>query len=76
MLQPGEVLHVGEEASVQFAGPCELTFRVIRVDPRSTYDGWIWLEGYVLDPAGNAIQRRRIFVRQNGLRPAGIDPFP
>jgi hypothetical protein len=70
MLQPGEVLHVGEDASVQFAGPCELTFRVIRVDTRSTYDGWIWLEGYVLGPAGNAIQRRRIFVRRDGLRPA------
>jgi hypothetical protein len=70
MLQPGEVLHVGEDASVQFAGSCELTFRVIRVDMRSTYDGWIWLEGYVLGPAGNAIQRRRIFVRRDGLRPA------
>jgi len=70
MLQPGEVLHVGEQASVQFAGPCELTFRVIRVDPRSTYDGWIWLEGYVLSPTGVAVQRRRIFVRRDGLRAA------
>ena len=70
MLQPGEVLHVGEAASVQFAGPCQLTFRVIRVDSRSTYDGWIWLEGYVLGPTGTAVQRRRIFVRRDGLRPA------
>jgi hypothetical protein len=70
MLQPGEVLHVGEHASVQFAGRCGLTFRVIREDPRSTYAGWIWLEGYVLGPTGNAIQRRRIFVRRDGLRPA------
>ncbi|MGX6604647.1 hypothetical protein ACWKSP_21330 [Micromonosporaceae bacterium Da 78-11] len=70
MLQPGEVLHVGEDASVQFAGACALTFRVIRVDPRSTYDGWLWLEGYVLGPTGNAVQRRRIFVRRDGLRPA------
>jgi hypothetical protein len=70
MLQPGEVLRVGKAASVQFAGPCGLTFRVIQVDTRSTYAGWIWLDGYVLGPAGNAIQRRRIFVRRDGLRPA------
>jgi hypothetical protein len=42
---------------------------VIRIDPRSTYDGWLWLEGYVLGPVGNALQRRRIFVRRDGLRP-------
>lgn len=70
MLQPGEVVHIGEDASVQFAGPCELTLRVIQVDTRSTYDGWIWLEGYVLGPTGTAIRRRRIFVRREGLHPA------
>jgi hypothetical protein len=69
-LQPGDVLHVDGEASVQFQGERSFRFRVIRVDPRSTYDGWIWLEGYVLGPAGNALQRRRIFVRRDGLRPA------
>ena len=69
-LDPGAVLHVGGEASVQFAGARALTFRLIRVDPRSTYDGWLWLEGYVLDPTGSAVQRRRIFVRREGLRPA------
>jgi hypothetical protein len=70
MLQPGEVVHVGADASVQFQGARALTFRVIRVDPRSTYDGWLWLEGYVLGPGGNALQRRRIFVRRDGLRAA------
>ncbi len=68
-LQPGEVLHVDGQASVQFQGERSLRFRLIRVDPRVTYDGWIWLEGYVLGPAGNALQRRRIFVRRDGLRP-------
>ena len=66
--QPGEVLYVGPEASVQFSGARAITFRVIRVDPRSTYDGWLWLEGYVLGPTGVAVQRRRIFVRRAGLR--------
>ena len=70
MPQPGEVLHVGADASVQFEGARALTFRVIRVDPRSTYDGWLWLEGYVLDGTGTALRRRRIFVRRDGLRPA------
>ncbi|MET0417358.1 MAG: hypothetical protein ABW022_15205 [Actinoplanes sp.] len=67
--QPGEVLHVGADASVQFQGSRALTFRVIRVDSRLTYDGWLWLEGYVLGPTGTALQRRRIFVRREGLRP-------
>ncbi|MET0424158.1 MAG: hypothetical protein ABW046_09800 [Actinoplanes sp.] len=66
--QPGEVVHVGPAASVQFSGSRALNFRVIRVDPRSTYDGWLWLEGYVLGPTGAALQRRRIFVRQDGLQ--------
>jgi hypothetical protein len=69
-LQPGEVLHIGAEASVQFQGARALTFRIIRVDERSTYDGWLWLDGYVLGPNGTALQRRRIFVRREGLRPA------
>ncbi len=69
-LNPGDVLHIGGEASVQFEGARSLTFRLIRVDPRSTYDGWLWLEGYVLGPNGVAVQRRRIFVRREGLRPA------
>ena len=71
MPRPGELLYVGGEASVQFQGKRALRFRVIRVDPRETYDGWLWLEGYVLGPGGNALQRRRIFVRRDGLRPAG-----
>ena len=69
MLRPGDIVHVGPEASVQFSGDRALTLRVIRVDPRVTYDGWIWLDGYVLGPAGNALQRRRVFVRQAGRRP-------
>ena len=66
--QPGDVLHVGGAASVQFQGDRALTFRVIRVDPRRTYDGWLWIDGYVLGPSGEAIERRVIFVRRDGLR--------
>jgi hypothetical protein len=66
-LQPGDVLHIGGDASVQFQGERALTFRVTRIDARSTYEGWIWLEGYVLSPTGAALQRRRIFVRRDGL---------
>ena len=61
----GDVIHVTKAASVQFAAP--MLFRVIRVHDWPTYEGWIWLEGYVLDPAGAALQRRRIFVRRDGL---------
>ena len=65
--RPGDVVHVGGAASVQFQGERALTLRVIRVDPRLTYDGWLWIEGYVLDLAGDAIGRRRVFVRRDGL---------
>lgn len=76
VLRPGDVVHVGPDASVQFSGDRCLTFRVIRVDPRITYDGWIWLDGYVLDATGTALQRRRIFVRREGLRPTQVNRAP
>ncbi|GIJ30506.1 hypothetical protein Vqi01_56680 [Micromonospora qiuiae] len=65
---PGDVLHVDAAASVQFSGNRSLTFRVIKVGDRPTYDGWVWLTGYVLDRTGNAVARREIFVQRAGLK--------
>ncbi|HWH00413.1 MAG TPA: hypothetical protein VNV66_14050 [Pilimelia sp.] len=62
----GDVLQVTRAASVQFADP--LLFRVIRVHDWPTYDGWVWLDGYELNAAGDAVERRSIFVQVNGLR--------
>lgn len=62
----GDVLRVTKAASVQFAQP--LLFRVIRVHEWSTYDGWAWLDGYQLNTAGDAVERRSIFVRLKGLQ--------
>jgi hypothetical protein len=64
--QAGDVLHVTREASVQFTRP--MMFRVIRVHDWPTYDGWIWLDGYQLNAAGDAVERRSIFVQRAGLR--------
>lgn len=64
---PGDVLRIDGRASVQFQGDRALTFQVIRVDRRPTYDGWVWLEGYVLNNRGRAVQRRRVFLRTSGL---------
>lgn len=66
----GDVVLVGREASVQFAGPNALRFRVIRVHDWATYDGWAWIDGYVLDNAGEAVARRSIFVQVAGVRRA------
>jgi hypothetical protein len=66
--RPGDVLVVDGAASVQFEGDRALTFRVIRVEARRTYEGWLWLEGYVLNRTGEAVERRVIFVRRAGLR--------
>lgn len=61
----GDLLQVTRDASVQFLEP--IIFRVIRVQNRSAYDGWAWLDGYQLNPAGDAVERRSIFVQVDGL---------
>ncbi|MFK3982640.1 hypothetical protein ACI2K4_19965 [Micromonospora sp. NPDC050397] len=68
MLPPrsGDVLQVTRAASVQFAEP--ILFRVIRAHDWPTYDGWIWLDGYELNGALDAVARRSIFVQLEGLR--------
>ena len=63
----GDVLRVTKAASVQFAQP--MHFRVIRVHEWATYEGWVWLDGYQLNAAGDAVERRSIFVQLKGLQP-------
>ncbi|MGC5331003.1 hypothetical protein [Micromonospora sp. DT62] len=66
-LNPGDVLLVTKEASVQFTEP--MSFRLIKVvTDWITYDGWLWLDGYQLDAKGTATAKRRIFVQRTGLR--------
>ena len=62
----GDIVHITRDASVQFLKP--MMFRVIRVHDWPTYDGWMWLDGYQLNSAGDAVERRSIFVQQAGLR--------
>jgi hypothetical protein len=66
----GDVLRVTKAASVQFVRP--MLFRVIRVHDWQTYDGWAWLDGYQLNTAGDAIERRSIFVQPQGLQPGFV----
>ncbi|HEU4424615.1 MAG TPA: hypothetical protein VFR67_18980 [Pilimelia sp.] len=68
----GDILHVTRAASVQFVEP--LLFRVIRVHDWPTYDGWVWLDGYTLNAAGEAVERRSIFVQVDGLRHVSHGP--
>jgi len=68
----GDVLVIDGAASVQFRGDRRILFRLIRVDVRPTYDGWVWLHGYSLDGHQQAVERRDIFVQLAGLKtPAG-----
>ncbi|WP_370457823.1 hypothetical protein [Actinoplanes sp. OR16] len=53
---------------MQFEGDRALLVRVARVDPKPTYDGWVWLVVFVLGPDGRAVARREIYVRVAGLR--------
>jgi len=64
-LHGGDELTLTRAASVQFFRP--LPFRLIRVLPLATYDGWCWLDGYELDLAGEAVERRRLFVQYQGV---------
>ena len=66
--RPGDTVIVGAAASVQFARDRGLVLRVIRVDDRMTYRGWVWLTGFVLARDGTATEKREIFVRRAGLR--------
>ena len=70
----GDVLHVTRAASVQFLRP--IKFRVIRVLDWPTYDGWLWLDGYELNAAGDAVTRRSIFVQREGLQQLQAAPEP
>ncbi|RAO07825.1 hypothetical protein [Micromonospora noduli] len=69
---PGDLLVIDGRASVQFAGDRALTFRVVSVCDRPTYEGWVWLTGYVINRRGNATAKREIFVQLAGLRPAPV----
>ncbi|MFJ2081839.1 hypothetical protein ACIOBK_04745 [Micromonospora chokoriensis] len=63
----GDVVYLTTAASVQFLRP--IFVRVIRELPqRHTYHGWVWIEGYQLNAAGDAVARRELFVMRAGVR--------
>lgn len=66
--QPGDVLILGRRASVQFTEP--IRFRVIRINEwtKGASAGWIWLDGYELNAAGDAVEQRTVFVQLAGIR--------
>ena len=55
----GDVLLIGAACSVQFAGDRALRLRLVSVDQRPTYHGWVWLTGYVLNDKGLAVENVR-----------------
>ena len=62
-------MSIGHAASVQFGGDNGFNFQIIRIDGTPTYEGWLWLDGYQLNPSGDATERRRIVVQSARLRP-------
>ncbi|MET8363213.1 hypothetical protein AB0J68_02085 [Micromonospora sp. NPDC049580] len=71
-MKAGDVIHLTTAASVQFLRP--IFVRVIRELPeRHTYDGWVWIEGYELNAAGDAVARRELYVMRAGVR---LQPLP
>ncbi|WP_442791895.1 hypothetical protein [Micromonospora sp. NBC_01740] len=73
-MKPGDVLHLTRAASPQFVRP--IFFRLIKIRAElHTYDGWMWLDGYQLNPIGEAVARRELFVLKKGVRLAHL-PAP
>ncbi|WP_373873097.1 hypothetical protein [Actinoplanes palleronii] len=50
---------------MQFLTP--IVVRVIHVHDWTTHLGWVWLLVYELNPAGEAVEQRDIFVQVDGL---------
>ncbi|CCH20429.1 hypothetical protein [Micromonospora lupini] len=74
-LKAGDVILLTTAASVQFLRP--IFVRVIRELPeRHTYDGWVWIEGYQLNAAGDAVARRELFVLRAGVRLQSLPVAP
>ncbi|WFE98218.1 hypothetical protein [Micromonospora sp. WMMD987] len=76
-LRAGDVLLLTRTASPQFTQP--ITVRVIReLTDRHTYQGWVWITAYQLDAAHQAVRRRELYVRRDGLHwlPAPTPPAP
>ncbi|MER7277524.1 hypothetical protein ABT369_24085 [Dactylosporangium sp. NPDC000244] len=70
-MPPGDMVHVGPVASPRFGAGNGFGFRVIRAhDWRTSWDGRAWLDGYQLNAAGDAIERRSIYVDLAGLHPS------
>jgi hypothetical protein len=71
----GDVVYLDKAASVQFALRPRL-LRIIRVHDWPTATGWIWLDGYELNTAGDAVERRSVYVQTAGLKQIGKAPDP
>lgn len=71
-LMAGQLLALDRAASPQFTGD-GIQLRLIRVvhEWQSGYDGWIWLDGYEMNSAGEATERRSVYVCAAGIRLSG-----
>ncbi len=67
----GDLLRLDGRASCQFAVTQAIWFRVIRPltpVPYETWQGWMWLDGYEVDEVGEALLRREVWVKIDGVR--------
>jgi hypothetical protein len=67
MPKAGEVLYLAEGCGVPWEYLPALV-RVIRVHDWSTWPGMAWLDGYQLNAAGDAVERRSVYVQVAGIK--------
>lgn len=63
-MKAGDIVHLTTAASVQFLRP--IFVRVIRKFPSGTRTRVVWIEGYELNAAGDAVARRELYVMRDG----------
>ncbi|RLP99426.1 hypothetical protein [Micromonospora sp. CV4] len=64
-MRSGDLLRLTRAAGPQYVRP--IVVRVIRVLAWQTYHGWLWIDAYELDPKGDAVARRSLYVLVEGV---------
>lgn len=72
-LLAGKTVWLGPDAGIQFRIR-PIWFQVVAVveDWPSYWAGAVWIDGYQLDQSGNRVERRKIYVIEQGVREATV----
>jgi hypothetical protein len=67
-IRAGQVVYIGPDAGAQFIA-CPMYATFIRVVEATGWQGMAWIDVWQLDPNGDAIEKRNLYVIAAGLHP-------